>query len=197
MNKQIVSWDEVQSLVSKICRDISIKNWKPDYVVGLTRGGLLPAKMISHYLNVPMHALGANLRDHTTGLGPETNCWMAEDAFGYPKQEIEVAENDLEGVFAAADELLSMVDNFKNILIVDDINDTGATFNWIMQDWQSSCMPHDPSWGEVWNGNVKFAVLFDNLSSECEVKMDFVGTEINKAEEDVWIDFPWESWWTR
>jgi len=25
--------------------------------------------------------------------------------------------------------------------------------------------------------------------------MDFVGMEVNKAEEDVWIDFPYESWW--
>jgi len=196
MNKQIVSWNEVQSLVAKVCRDIAVGHWRPDYVVGLTRGGLLPAKMISHYFNVPMHALGANLRDHVDGNGPESNLWMAEDAFGYPKQEIEVEES-LDSIMQAADDLLSVVDNFKNILIVDDINDTGATFNWLMEDWRSGCLPSDPSWEEVWNGNVKFAVLFDNLSSECEVKMDFAGTEINKAEEDVWIDFPWESWWAR
>jgi xanthine phosphoribosyltransferase len=196
MNKQIVSWDQVQHLVSKICRDISVGHWRPDYIVGLTRGGLLPAKMISHYFNIPMHALGANLRDHVDGNGPESNLWMAEDAFGYPKQEIEVEEN-LDQVLSAADDLLSLNDNFKNILVVDDINDTGATFNWLMEDWRSGCLPDDPSWEEVWNGNVKFAVLFDNLASECEVKMDFAGTEINKAEENVWIDFPWESWWTR
>jgi hypothetical protein len=29
------------------------------------------------------------------------------------------------------------------------------------------------------------------------VKMDFVGMEVNKAENDVWIDFPWEDWWTK
>jgi len=27
--------------------------------------------------------------------------------------------------------------------------------------------------------------------------MDFVGMEVNKAEKDVWIDFPWEDWWTK
>jgi group I intron endonuclease len=50
---------------------------------------------------------------------------------------------------------------------------------------------------EVWNNNVKFAVIVDNLSSKCSVKMDFVGMEVNKAENNVWIDFPWEDWWTK
>jgi hypoxanthine-guanine phosphoribosyltransferase len=85
----------------------------------------------------------------------------------------------------------------KEILIVDDINDTGATFNWIMEDWPSGCLPNDPTWKKVWNNNVKFAVVVDNLASQCNVKMDFVGMEINKAENDVWVDFPWEDWWQK
>jgi len=98
---------------------------------------------------------------------------MAEDAFGH-NQEFP-----------------------KNILIVDDINDTGATFNWIMEDWPSGCFPNDDHWNYVWNKNVKFAVLVDNLASKCNVKMDYVGMEINKAEDDVWVDFPWEDWWSK
>ena len=37
-------------------------------------------------------------------------------------------------------------DNKKKIPIVDDINDTGATFNWIMQDWSAGCLSNDPDW---------------------------------------------------
>ena len=29
----------------------------------------------------------------------------------------------------------------KNILIVDDINDTGATFEWLVNDWKQSVCP--------------------------------------------------------
>lgn len=173
MKKLVINYQEMSNLVGKIARDVAIGDWKPDYIVGLTRGGLVPAVMLSHYLDIPMFTLNVSLRD---GDGRESNLWMAEDALGYPVLEDK---------------------NFKNILIVDDINDQGTTLNWIMNDWRSSCLPQDPGWDEVWNSNVRFAVLVDNLASECDVEMDYVGMEINKAENDVWVDFPWEDWWTK
>jgi hypoxanthine phosphoribosyltransferase len=178
MNKQPIAYNELTYLVSKICRNILISDWRPDYIVGITRGGLVPAVLISQYLNVPMHTLHVSLRD---GSECESNLWMAEDALG-PQSKHRLPDQE---------------STYKNILIVDDINDTGATLDWIMKDWPSGCFPDDPAWDEVWNNNVKFAVLVDNLASKCGVKMDFVGMEVNKAENDVWIDFPWEDWWTK
>lgn len=169
MNKLIIDNKQFNGLVAKICRDITASNWRPDYVVGLTRGGLLPSVMVSHYFNVPCETLKVSLRD---GGECESNCWMAEDAMG---------------CYAPP----------KNILIVDDINDSGATINWIMKDWQSSCFPDGNRWQTLWNDNVRFAVIVDNLASDCLVKMDYVGMEVNKAEKDVWIEFPYEEWWTK
>jgi xanthine phosphoribosyltransferase len=165
VNKQVIQYNDYKNLVSKICRDITISEWKPDLIVGITRGGLLPAVMISHWLDVKMNSLDISLRD---GGDTVSNCGMAEDAY--------------EG---------------KKILIVDDINDTGATFNWIMNDWPSIYHPSAIRWPNIWNNNVKFAVVVDNLASKCNVKMDFVGMEVNKAEKDVWIEFPYEEWWTK
>lgn len=166
MNTISIDDKKLKTLVSQICRDIMLTGFKPDYIVGLTRGGLVPATMISHYLDVPMHALRISLRDYEF---TETNTWMAEDAFGldYPK---------------------------KNILIVDDINDSGSTFNFLMDDWKKSSMPNDERWNDVWNNNVRFCVLVDNMSSKCNVKMDYVGMD---NEANIWVDFPWEKWWTK
>ena len=160
-----------RSLVAKICRDIAVSNWRPDYIVGLTRGGLIPAVMISHYFDIPMYALHVTSNPENN----ESNLWMSENAYGYEEGNV--------------------VNVRKNILIVDDINDTGATLNWIMEDWQSSCLPKDPKWNNIWNSNVRFAVIVDNLASNCSVAMDYIGLEVNKAEEDVWIEFPYEAWW--
>lgn len=185
MKKRTISQTEFNGLVADICRKISISGWRPDYVVGITRGGLIPAVMISHYFDIPMHTLKVSLRDSGDC---ESNLWMAEDALGYPNR------NQLED---KPPESFEQGENYKNILIVDDINDSGATLNWIMEDWRAGCLPNDPDWDLVWNNNVKFAVMIDNTASKCNVKMDYVGLEINKAEEDVWIDFPYEDWWTK
>lgn len=196
MNKKTISWNELQSLVNKICREISNSNWRPDYIVGITRGGLIPAVMLSHYFDVPCHTLKVCLRDHED---TESNLWMAEDALGNEPSITIEDENDVGAALDAASRLLEMPEapTYKNILIVDDINDSGSTFNWIIDDWMAGCFPDDPSWENVWNGNVKFAVLFDNLASNCKVKMDFVGEEVNKAENDIWLDFPYEEWWAK
>ena len=183
MNKLILDSEKFSNLVGNICRDIAVSNWRPDYIVGITRGGLLPAVMASHYFNAPMYTLGVSLRDNKGNIGPEHNCWMSEDAFGYDGDTYDGdAPKSTRG---------------KNILIIDDINDTGATFNWIMQDWQSGCLPKDPRWNNIWGNNVRFAVVIDNLSSQCSRKMDYAGMEINKAEDDVWVDFPYEDWWAK
>jgi hypoxanthine phosphoribosyltransferase len=173
MNKRTISFSEYKGLVSEVCRQITNSNWRPNYVVGITRGGSLPAVMISQYFNIPCEMLKISLRD---GSSSESNLWMAEDAFGYNAAEV-------------GDPLC------KNILVVDDINDQGTTLNWLMEDWRSGCLPNDERWNHVWGQNVKFAVIIDNLASKCNVKMDFAGEEINKAEKDIWIEFPYEEWW--
>ena len=179
MKKLTLEYTQYKNLVANLCQKITVSGWIPDYVVGISRGGLLAATMISHYLEVPMRPLQVSLRDGecVSDLG------IAVDAYG---QNTDQVINPME--------LIN--DSFpKNILIVDDINDTGATFNWIMEDWPSGCFPTDPVWKEVWNNNVKFAVTIDNLASKCNVKMDYTGMEINKAEDDVWVEFPYEVWW--
>ena len=144
-------------------------------MVGLTRGGLVPANLISQYLGCRMETLKVSLRD---GEQQETNCWMAEDAFGYGGDDGNPAESLK-----------------KNILIVDDINDSGATLNWIREDWMSSCFATSPVWHHVWGNNVRVACLYDNESSQSKLDVAYSAVTINKVAEDVWIVFPWEDWW--
>jgi xanthine phosphoribosyltransferase len=177
MKKIYYSWQDIENQTQEILRQLQRDAWRPDYVVGLTRGGLVPATLISQYLEVPMECLKVSLRDNEHG--PESNLWMAEDAYGYK-------------VF----DPMASSDGRKQILIVDDINDSGATLNWIKQDWPSGCFPNDHErWDCIWNDNVRVATLVDNEASKSELKISYSAIDLNKAEEDVWIVFPWEDWW--
>lgn len=175
-------WDDIEKMCLDIVTQMYKDNWKPDYIVGITRGGNIPATIISNMTGIRCEALKVSLRDSAEGEESETNCWMSEDAFGY------VDLQEQETVKCRWD-----IAKRKNILIIDDINDTGATFNWIKQDWQSSCLPNEEyGWKSVWGNNVRFAALTENLSSNFD-DVKYYAHEVNKAEEDIWLIYPWEN----
>ena len=163
----------MEQQVQTLCRELHSDQWYPDYIVGVTKGGLVPATMIAHYLHCRMETLKISLRD---GGECESNLWMAEDAFGYQDGK-------------------SVPELRKNILIVDDINDSGATLNWIREDWPSGCMPNDPDWNSIWGHNVRVAFLYNNAASNSMTRVNYHAKQINKRERDEWIVFPWENWW--
>jgi len=163
MKKVYYTWQQVEGACLDIARQMHSHYWRPDYIVGITRGGLVPANLLSQYTGIKMNSLDISLRD---GGDCVSNLGMAEDAF-----------------------------NGKNILIVDDINDSGSTLNWVMEDWEKSVsLPIDETWDHTWNKSVKFAVLVDNENSAFGL-VDYVGMSINKFDDPSWIIFPWENWW--
>ena len=170
------TWKDVEHMIVTLNNLMYADNWRPDYIVGLTRGGLVPATIMSNMTGILCHTLDVRFRDTDENYsGPESNCWMAEDAFGYVG----------DGVTHQA--------HRKNILILDDINDSGNTLNWIKEDWPSGCLPGDPAWkDDIFHGNVRFATLIDNLASNFSGTVDYTALEINKEEDPTWIVFPWE-----
>jgi hypothetical protein len=167
IKKIYYTWHNIEKAVNDIVSQLYKDGWKPDYIVGISRGGLTPAVLLSHLLDIPMHTLDVQLRDGEPD-NCESNCWMSEDAFGYTEE-------------------------MKNILIINDINDSGNTINWIKWDWRSTCLPNEPKWDTVWGKNVRFAAIVNNLSSKETV--NYSSIEINKQENDCWIVFPWEEWY--
>lgn len=158
------NWNKVERAVRDIAMEMYKDNWRPDYIVGITRGGLVPAVMLSHMTGIPMHTLCVQLATDGLEENTESNCWMSEDAFGHNKEP-------------------------NNILIIDDINRGGDAMEWIMKDWQSSCLPSSERWDEVWHNNVRFAALLSNPNSI--VDTDYYSAEFSDEEES-WIEFPWE-----
>lgn len=179
MKKQYYTYNEMHDAAMNIVLQMYKDNWRPNYIVGINRGGLPLALRISHLIDANMYTLDVRLRDNAN---QESNCWMAEDAFGY----IQKIDRDDTWSKATSDTF-----NKKNILVVDDINDTGATFEWIKNDWQAGCLPDHPNWNTVWGQNVRFATMFEKTHTEFD-GVQYNWKTVDTSDGDPWIVFPWE-----
>jgi hypoxanthine phosphoribosyltransferase len=51
MSKKLwYDWKEMRRDVNTLCRDITLDKFDPQVIVGISRGGLLPGVMMSHWL---------------------------------------------------------------------------------------------------------------------------------------------------
>ena len=63
MKKLWYDWKEMRRDVNTLCRDITLAKFDPQVIVGISRGGLLPGVMMSHWLQKPFKPVKAALRD--------------------------------------------------------------------------------------------------------------------------------------
>ena len=102
MNKRYVSWDTIEHQVRKVVTSIKNDDFEPDLIVGIVRGGAIPAVWISNITGVPSEMAKVSFRD---------------DAVQHPVLSVTLLKKISQP-------------NFKT-LIVDDINDSGETLIWI------------------------------------------------------------------
>ena len=153
MNKLWYSWEEMRRDVNVLARDIVLDKFDPNVIVGLSRGGLTPGVMLSHWFKKPFKPVKSSLRDF-----PE---W--EDYLPKPTDE--------------------------RVLIVDDICDSGETFQ-RMQGFIRGPRKNSPLELPV---DVRFASLW--WINECVFEPTYYVNEMAKDSTDTWIMFPWEGWW--
>ena len=154
MYKLWYSWQEMCLDVNQLCREITLDHFEPDVVVGLSRGGLTPGVMMSHWLKKPFKPVKSSLRD-------------------FPEWE---------------DYLPRKTD--ERVLIVDDICDSGETFERISSFIKG---PKKDKPLEI-SCDVRFASLWWN--NEVQFEPHYYVREVAKDTENLWIHFPWESWWS-
>ena len=102
MNKRFVSWDTIEHQVRKVVTSIKNDDFEPDLIVGIVRGGAIPAVWISNITGVPCEMAKVSFRD---------------DTVQHPVLSVTLLKKISQPNF--------------NTLIVDDINDSGETLIWI------------------------------------------------------------------
>jgi len=155
--KLIISFDEYTNIVEKLAIQIN-KNYKPTVLIGIMRGAAPIIDILSRILKLPIAYI---VIQSYSGEGME----------------------DKQGQLMFARELSSLAKNedFKKVLLIDDLSDTGLTLNKSIE-WLKNYGPTKNFIEEV-----KTACLWKKKSSKFEP--DFCPVRLNS---DPWIVQPTE-----
>ena len=63
MKKYYYSWQDIETMCINIVIQMAKDKWLPDYIVGITRGGNVPATIISNMLGIRCETLKVSFRD--------------------------------------------------------------------------------------------------------------------------------------
>ncbi len=149
---RVLSWDEVYSLAKSTADEVKKSKFRPDAVIGIARGGWFLARVLCDFLGVK------DLYSIKVGHWGVT------------------AEKDQEG--AKLHQGLNISLEGKDVLLVDDITDTGQSLEVAKQHVLESGKPD----------SLKTATLLHIATSA--YKPDYYGKEIEWA----WMIFPWNYW---
>ena len=99
-----VSWEAYQGYCEELAEKIRQSNFQPDKLVAISRGGLVPARLLADFLDIRnIHVIGVGLY---SGIGKQKN-------------EIRVVQD------------IGNCSPGEKILIVDDIADSGRTLEFV------------------------------------------------------------------
>jgi hypoxanthine phosphoribosyltransferase len=144
IEKFFYSWQDYDKDILLLNSRIHTSSWFPEQIIGIKRGGLIPAVSLSHLFKIPLNTISYQTRD---------------------------------GTHIDFSELLELPKDTR-ILIVDDICDTGETFESIKKEIKQNYL------------NIRFCSLFYNIRQK--ITIDYFARKIDREKDSSWIVFPWE-----
>lgn len=109
MSKFYISYNEIHNIVQKLSEKI-LKEFKPDYIISITGGGLIPSRIIRTYLKCDILCVGVKLYDEYTNTHNNTI-----KKYQWFNDNFETIKD-------------------KNILIIDEVDDTRTTLTYVIEE---------------------------------------------------------------
>ena len=145
-----LTWDDIEDYCKKLANGIKNSDFNPEIIVGIQRGGCITAVLLAHLLNI----------DNFCTIGIRTT------------KLNEVHTQRVKPIIYDSFSLQLITE--KNVLLTDDITDTGVT----LIEAKKELLKYGCK-------DVKSATLVCAPASKC--KVDFYGKKVKP-----WVVFPWE-----
>ena len=105
MNKFYISYNEIHNIIQKLSEKV-LKDFKPDIIISITGGGLIPSRIIRTYLKCDILCVGIKL-------------YNADDTKNDEIIKYQWLDHNLEN---------------KNVLIIDEVDDTRTTLGYAIKE---------------------------------------------------------------
>ena len=153
MQNEKLTWQQIEEMITELETQIKQGTKTYNWIIGINRGGLVPSVLLSHRLGVP-HGV------HTVQ--------------SYSGQEKRELKSDL------YISMIGLISQSHNILIVDDISDSGESLHAAMKALRKI----DPD-----ARNVDVATL--HYKPKSKFKPTYFAKQIPN---ETWIMYPWEKY---
>lgn len=187
-DKLYISYNCVHKHCQKAAAEILDTIGKPDVIVAIGGGGFIPSRIIRTFLkkqgekNIPIQAIGLSLYEDM-GTGSES----------IGKEVIRTQWLDFGALEKHFDSLIG-----KNILIVDEVDDTRTTLHYALSELYHDVEEKANKLGKSM-AETKFSIFVVNNKlkekrAQLDEKLMNGGIYISGEDvEDRWIAYPWES----
>ncbi|GMF01232.1 hypothetical protein B5S28_g1646 [[Candida] boidinii] len=188
-DKLYIGYNSVHKLCQKAAVEIRENPGKPDIIIAIGGGGFIPARIIRSFLkqqgetNIPIQAIGLSLYENMGSSDVDT----------IGKEVVRTQWLDFGALSKHFDSLIG-----KNILIVDEVDDTRTTLSYALSELYKDIVKISNE-KNISTNNTKISIfVLHNKDKPKKAELDekllnggkyFVGTVV----PDEWIAYPWDA----
>ncbi|SCV99341.1 LAFE_0A01046g1_1 [Lachancea fermentati] len=190
VEKMYISYNNIHKLCQKIAKQIMDRGERPDVIIAITGGGMIPARIIRSFLkvkgqkNIPIQAIGLSLYEDL-GLDDQV------ESIG--KEVIRTQWLDFGSLEQHFDSLIG-----KRVLIVDEVDDTRTTLHYAVTELENEVRDQQKKLNRTNEETIFSIFVLHNKLKQKKAELPTYMMENDRylaAENvpDVWLCYPWEA----
>lgn len=189
-SKMYISYNNIHKLCQDVAKTIMNKDERPDVIIAITGGGMIPARIIRSFLkskgqkNIPIQAIGLSLYED---LG------LDEQVETIGKEVIRTQWLDFGALDKHFDSLIG-----KRILIVDEVDDTRTTLHYALTELEKEVHEQQVKLNRLSEETTFSIFVLHNKDKPKKVELpkELFDNERYIAAvtvPDKWLCYPWEA----
>ncbi|SCU78838.1 LADA_0A07998g1_1 [Lachancea dasiensis] len=190
VQKMYISYNNIHKCCQRVAAGIMAKGERPDVIIAITGGGMIPARIIRSFLksrgqkNIPIQAIGLSLYEDM-GLDDQV------ESIG--KEVIRTQWLDFGSLEQHFDSLIG-----KRVLIVDEVDDTRTTLHYAVTELEQEVRSQQIKLNRIEEKTIFSIFVLHNKDKPKKASLpeEMMSEDRYLAAEtvpDVWLCYPWEA----